>query len=164
MSPSSTAGQSRRMESLESHIRKHPFWAGLDPQYFPLLIEGARWVRFEAEEVIANAGEPAADFFLLLRGSVEIQNMATDGPVTVQKIGPEEALGWAWLFPPYTWHSTIRAVEQTDAIGWSTADLRKKAAANPAFGYDLACRLSRILHQRLNATYDQLVALTDAET
>ena len=61
------------------------------------------------------------------------------------------------VFPPYSWRFSARTLEPTHAIVFDGADLREKAAANPAFGYDLAMRIGKVLLQRLNAVRAVLV-------
>jgi CRP-like cAMP-binding protein len=152
------------MENLESVVKRHPFWRGLDPAYFPFLVEGAGWARFEAGEVIASEGGAADHFYLLLHGKVGLEMPASEAEkVTVQLIGPGEALGWSWLFPPYQWHLTARAIEETEVIGWETHLLRKHGEENPSFGYELACRVSNLLSNRLHATHLQLMQLYRSE-
>ena len=33
---------------------------------------------------------------------------------TVQAVNAGEALGWSWLFPPYRWHFSGRAIQPTE--------------------------------------------------
>ncbi len=152
------------MENLESVVKRHPFWRGLDPAYFPFLVEGASWARMDTGETIAAEGEEADRFFLLLHGKVAIEIPASEREqVTVQLVGPGEALGWSWLFPPFRWHFTARAVEETEVIFWDTHLLRKHGDENPEFGYELACRVSHLLSNRLHATHMQLMQMYRSE-
>jgi CRP-like cAMP-binding protein len=146
------------MEDLQAIIAQHPFFRGLDPRHLPLLVEGARRVRFAPGHVIAREGEEAHEFFVVLRGKVELEAyIAPQGQVGFQTIGEGEALGWSWLFPPFQWHFSARAVEETEAVAWDTARLRAQADVNPHFGYELACRMTQVLHQRLHATHMHLI-------
>lgn len=146
------------MQDLQAMIAQHPFFRGLKPEHLALLVEGARPVSFQPGETIAREGEEARQFYIVLRGKVELEAyIAPQGKVGFQTIGAGEALGWSWLFPPFQWHFSARANEATDTVAWDTATLRAKADANPDLGYDLACRMTQVLHQRLHATHTQLV-------
>ena len=146
------------MENLASIILGHPFWQGLNRQHFDLLIPGATWGRFSAGEIIAREGEEAHQFHLLLRGEVAVEtSIPGEGPVAIQTLREGDAVGWSWLFPPYHWHFTCRALTEVETIVWDTRILRARAEENPAFGYELARRMSNLLLQRLHATQMQLV-------
>ncbi len=146
------------MEDLHDLIAQQSFFRGLDPRHVALLAEGAQRVRFAAGQVIAHEGDEAREFYVVLRGKIELEAyIAPQGQVAFQTIGQGEALGWSWLFPPFQWHFTARAVEETEAIAWQTSELLLKANANPHLGYELACRITQVLHQRLNATHAHLV-------
>ncbi len=146
------------MNNLEAIVTRHPFWQGLPAGYFPALTAGAALVRFAPGEVIATEGQETTRFYLILHGKVCLEAQVPDeGPVTIQTIGPGEALGWSWLLPPFLWHFTARADQATEALAWDSAQLRALAAADPAFGYQVACRMTQVLSQRLQAAHNQLV-------
>lgn len=146
------------MDNLETIIAQHPFLRELDPRHLPLLAEGATLVRFAPGELIAREGEEAEKFYLIRKGKVALEALIpAQGQVGFQTIGGEDALGWSWLFPPYRWHFSARAIEETETVAWDTAQLRAKAEANPQFGYEIACRMTKVLLQRLQATHTQLL-------
>lgn len=147
------------MPDLRETIAAHPFTKGLDPSLLPLLVEGAQFVRLPTGTLIGREGELATRFYLLRQGQVAIEAaVADEGAVKFQTIGGGDALGWSWLFPPYRWHFTSRALTDVEAVMWDTAELRHKAQANPLFGYEMAARMTRVLLQRLQATRRQLDA------
>jgi hypothetical protein len=53
--------------------------------------------------------------------------MPGKGRITLQIIGPSEALGWSWLFPPYRWHFSARSIDITDAVCFGARSLRDYA-------------------------------------
>ncbi|MBK9140743.1 MAG: Crp/Fnr family transcriptional regulator [Verrucomicrobia bacterium] len=130
-----------------------PFLKDLAAEHLATLAEHARKVRFEAGQVIGREGDPADRFYLLLSGRVEVEAfIADEGNVGFQTVGPGEPLGWSWLFPPYRWHFTARALEATEAFEWNTAFLTQQSQTDPRFGYQIAARLTRVLLERLRAT------------
>lgn len=146
------------MDSLQSTLAQHPFLKDLNPQHLPLLAEGAALVRFAPGQVIAQEGQEAQHFYLILKGKIALETLAPgQEQVQVLTIGAGDALGWSWLFPPFQWHFSPRAVEETEAVQWDTAQLRAKAEAHPQFGYELARRMTGVLLQRLQATHTQLL-------
>jgi CRP-like cAMP-binding protein len=145
------------MKTLEDIVVRHPFWNNLPPQYFPLLIECAVIEHFGPGEQIFNKGYDAEHFYLIHQGKVALEMPY----VTIQTLGAGEALGWSWLFPPYRWHFSARAVEPTEATVFKADALRNNAKENPAFGYDLALRVGGIMLQRLQATRMRLLDIYD---
>ena len=54
----------------------------------------------------------------------------------------EICLGWSWLFPPYAWHFTARALEETDAIFFYGTILREYCEKDHSLGFELFKRMS----------------------
>jgi CRP/FNR family cyclic AMP-dependent transcriptional regulator len=140
------------MNTVEDIIGTHPFWKGLNPHYFHILGECAVYSRFGLDQCIFNAGGDAEHFYLIHRGHVTLETfLPGKGRVALQTIGPGEALGWSWLFPPYRWHLSARSIDITEAVCFGARALRDYAEENHDFGYDLAMRVARIVLERLQA-------------
>jgi CRP-like cAMP-binding protein len=146
------------MPDLNALIATHPFLQGIAPEEVALLVPGARPVRFAPGGLIAREGDAAQRFYLILRGEVSVESQ-TPGQTGAgqQTVRPGEALGWSWLFPPFKWHFTCRALNEVEALEWDTAWLRELAEKHPRLGYELARRLTQVLVKRLQATHQQLV-------
>jgi CRP-like cAMP-binding protein len=146
------------MEPLQEMIVKHPFWAGLDPRYFDLLLGCATFERFGADHLIFKEGENADQFYLIQNGHVTLSAFVPGrGSVTILTVSAGDALGWSWLFPPYQWHFSARASNFTETIVFAAKTFRDKAEQNHDFGYELIKRISKLLLQRLQETRLQLV-------
>lgn len=141
------------METLKEMIVKHPFWNGLNPQYFDLLQKSARLERFEAGQLIFQEGQKADRFFLIQTGRVRLEAFVPGrGTVTIQTVSAGAALGWSWLLPPYQWHFSAHANEITELVAFDAQFLRDTSEANHDFGYELIKRVSSVLIQRLQET------------
>ena len=141
------------MQTVEEMILKHPFWSGLNPQYFPLLQGCATSERFEAGQLIFQEGQEADHFFLIQTGQVRRYAFVPGrGSVTIQTVSAGAALGWSWLFPPYHWHFSAQANEVTELMAFDAKFLRDTSEANHDFGYELIKRVSSMLLQRLQET------------
>lgn len=146
------------MENLESSIAAHPFLEGLSEQHLRLLAAEARLVRFAAGDCLGEEGAEAHRFYLILAGQVAVQaRLESQTGVEVQIVEGGEALGWSWLFPPYRWHFTARAVGPVAAIEWDTGRLLDTSKAHPPFGYELARRITGLLVKRLRATHERVL-------
>jgi CRP-like cAMP-binding protein len=145
------------METLETMIKEHPFWAELAPKYLHLLNECASIESFRAGQQIFQEGANADKFYLLESGYVSLETFVPNrGVVTIQTLGPGDALGWSWLFPPTTWKFSARALDATQLIAFDAAALHSSADENHDFGYELLTRMTNVILQRLQATRQQL--------
>jgi CRP/FNR family transcriptional regulator, cyclic AMP receptor protein len=101
---------------LEAQVAAHLFFIGLSAHYIRLLADCAMFTGFQADQVIFRAGETANRFYLIERDKVALESSTLGEPVRIEEIGDGDLLGWSWLFPPYAWHFTARALENTTAI------------------------------------------------
>jgi hypothetical protein len=72
-------------------------------------------------------------------------------------MGGGDVLGWSWLFPPYRWHFSVKALELMRAIAFDGACLRMKAEADHDLGYELLKRFAQTIIERLQVTRLQLL-------
>ena len=87
---------------------------------------------FEAGQIIFAEGETANRFYLIETGRIALE-AGGEGreQVAIDVIGAGDLLGWSWLFPPYLWHFSARAVEPTNAIFFYGTVLREYCDADP---------------------------------
>lgn len=140
---------------IQSSQAQHPFLRSVSPEHLALVLRNAKEVEFAKGEIILTEGEPANRFFLIESGRVIIE--AREGN-SVQTLGPGEVLGWSWLFPPFSWNFSARAMEPTKCVVLDGGHLLVTAEENPAFGYDMMRRISQIVIGRLQATREKLMA------
>jgi len=150
------------MQSIESLIVGHPFWQGLPPEFLPLVAQSGTLQPFGVGDLIFQERQNADHLYLLHHGKVALETFVPGrGVVTLQVLGPGEALGWSWLFPPYCWQYSARSVDATEIVAFSAASLRQQAEKDPAFGRDLVTRMAQVLLQRLQATRQKLQEFND---
>lgn len=146
------------MQTLEAILAEHPFFEGLDPRYMPLITGCASNVRYKSGEYLFHEGEPAGQFYIIRQGNVALEiHDARRGTIIIETISAGEVLGWSWLFPPYRWHFSARALQETRAVALDGTCLRAKGEADHDLGYELAMRVARIMMERLQATRLQLL-------
>lgn len=134
----------------------HPFLKGLPEEYLKILEDVSMYAQFEPGEVIFREGEPANRFYLIHSGEIDVEAEVDERLMPIQKIGPGDALGWSWLYPPYYWHFGARAMTRTTATFYYGTRLREKCEENPAFGFELMKRISAVLLERLQSTRKRL--------
>lgn len=139
-------------------IVTHPFFANLNPHYVHLLANCASFECFGPGEDIFRESQQADRFFIIQKGRVALETFVPrSGPTTVQTIDAGGALGWSWLYPPYQWQFSARALEPVEAVAFDAARLREKADENHDFGYDLLLRVGRVMLETLQGTRRKLV-------
>ena len=146
------------METLESMLAAHPFFADLDPEHLKLLAGCAKNVAFKPGEFILREGGKADEFYVIRHGKVGVEVYSpTKGPITIETLGEGDLLGWSWLVEPYEWHFDARATDVVRAVAIDGKCVRQKCEKDRALGYDLMKRFSSIIAHRLQATRLQLL-------
>lgn len=146
------------MKAPQKLIAEHPFFQGMKAGHLELLARAAREVKFAAGDIVFREGDGAGQFFLLRTGRVLLDTHAPGREaVRIQTLGPGDALGWSWLFPPFVWHFSATALEPTTAMAFDGARLLAACERDSALGYDLMKRVARVMMLRLQATRLQLL-------
>jgi len=145
-------------EPTRRHQRSPSLPEGSEAQYLPLFFKAATYERFGIDSLIFREACDADHFYLIHQGAVTLESFVPGrGETTVQTIGAGDALGWSWLFPPYLWHFSARAVEPTELVAFGAQYLRQQANEDPVFGFELVTRVANVLLQRLQSTRKKLL-------
>jgi len=130
-----------------------------------VLAETACEVRFPARHRLFEDGGNATRFWLIRSGHVALDlHVPGEGPIVIETIGMGELLGLSWLFPPYKWAFGTVAVTAVDTFEFDAPAVRAACAADPALGYELTRRLTRVLASRLQATRIRLLGRSGQTT
>jgi len=147
-------------EPMAARVALHPFLAGMSRTHLALLTDCATPVHFKSGQIVLREGEFANRFYLIESGRVVLESGEGFGhPVVIEAIGPGDLLGWSWMFPPYVWHFTARAVEPTEAIFFYGTILREYCETDHSLGYELFKRMSPIMLRRLQAAREKMLLL-----
>jgi CRP-like cAMP-binding protein len=148
------------IEGLETLIDQHPFLSGLRREHYNIFRDCASIRRFASQQLIFHEGAEADHFYLIVTGKVTLETFVPGfGMVAIQQLGPGEALGCSWLFPPYRWQFTAATREPTEVISLDAAALRAKAEADHDFHDQLMTKLAQTVYRRLLGTRDRWVDL-----
>ena len=146
------------MLTIEDIVNGHPFFTGIKKEHVEDLITCAGYARYEEGETIFQEGEQANYFYLIGRGRVSLDiHVPHRGIVPVLTIDEGDVLGWSWLFPPYLWQFSARALEQTQTVAFNGRCLREKCQQDHELGYELMKRFASVMTQRLQAARMQLL-------
>jgi len=146
------------VETLEPILAKHPFFEGLEKRYLELLVGCASNMRFNRGDYLFIEGAEAKQFYIVRQGTVAIEaHVPGQGMIPIQTHEEGDVVGWSWLFPPYQWHFSGRAVELTRVIALDGECLRRKCEQDTALGYEFMKRFSYKIVRALDLTRLQLV-------
>ena len=75
------------MEDLKNILAEHPFFKGLNEEYFALIVGCASNIRVDAGNMIHREGEEANHFYLIRSGKVTLQMMTPNkGPIIIETL------------------------------------------------------------------------------
>ena len=149
-------------KSLEEMLATHPFFEGMRSEHLGILADSAMQSHFDAGQVIFREGDPANRFYLIQHGKVVLEAAGREkSPAPFQIIGDGDVLGWSWLLPPFYSHFEARALEPTQSIFLYATRLRDVCQQNHELGYALLKRTVAVVIQRLQATRERWLELTE---
>ena len=149
-----------KAEPMTTRVALHPFLVGMNRRQLALLTDCAMAVQFKKGQLIFREGEPANRFYLIETGKVNLESGGEEGnSVVIDTIGAGDLLGWSWMFQPYAWHFTARAVEATTAIFFYGTILREYCEADHSLGYELLKRMSLVMYQRMQAARTKMLTI-----
>jgi CRP/FNR family transcriptional regulator, cyclic AMP receptor protein len=153
------------IEPMATRVALHPFLAGMNRSQLTLLTDCAMVVHFNPGQLIFREGELANRFYLIETGKVILESSGRLGdPVIIDNVGAGDLLGWSWMFPPYVWHFTARAVERTEAIFFYGTILREYCEHDHSLGYELFKRMSAVMIKRLQAAREKMLEIDAHQT
>jgi CRP/FNR family transcriptional regulator, cyclic AMP receptor protein len=142
----------------EGCLKPHPFLDGCSREFLNHLEEFSMEATFAPGEIILREGDYADRFYLICQGKVALETGTNGNPrITLQILGPGELLGWSWLYPPFEWHFSARALEPCGVIVLNGASLLIRAEEDLVFGCELFKRIGKQVIQRLQSTRKRLV-------
>ncbi|HEV2046055.1 MAG TPA: cyclic nucleotide-binding domain-containing protein [Chthoniobacterales bacterium] len=144
---------------LEAQIAAHPFVSGMSKHHVQLLADCAMRSHFKAGQVIFREGESASRFYLIENGRVALESSTLGEPVKIDEIHDGDLLGWSWLFPPYAWHFSARALQDTTAVFFYGTVLREHCEKDNSLGLELFKRMSVVMLRRLQASRQKLLSV-----
>ena len=115
--------------------------------------------QIEKGSIIFHQGETANRFYLIDEGTIELEVgfESTERRIVAGSIGGGGVLGWAWLFPPYEWQFTARALTQTYALFFYATALREHCETDPSLGFELFKRMGGEMVKRLQSARRRLL-------
>jgi CRP/FNR family transcriptional regulator, cyclic AMP receptor protein len=145
-----------------ANLGRQPFFRGIPWPQLEALASVAACADFAAGEAVFREGEEANRFYLLLTGRVALEATTADRQVQLQVVEAGEALGWSWVFPPFRWQFSARAVEPVHAFFFHAETLRQRLDDDPVLGHAVMKRVANVLFERLQSARQRLAVVEQA--
>ena len=144
---------------LANDIAAFPFLKGMNDRHIRVLAGCACRIHIEKGAIIFHQGETANRFYLIEEGTIELEaaHESVERRIVVGSIGRGGVLGWSWLFPPYQWQFTARALTQTYGLFFDATVLREHCETDPSLGFELFKRMRKQMVTRLQSARSRLL-------
>jgi CRP-like cAMP-binding protein len=152
--PQDNKGEARGFASGKlSVLRKHPYFADLEPEAFDQLCRYAKHVTLKRGTAIASKGDPGTSLFAVISGTVKISVSSPDGRNAILNlIGPGEIFGEVALLDGLSRTADVTANTNCELFIIDRRDFIPFVRSQPA----LAMKFIELLCTRLRRTSDQV--------
>jgi CRP-like cAMP-binding protein len=152
--PQDNKGEARGFASGKlSVLRKHPYFADLEPEAFDQLCRYAKHVTLKRGTAIASKGDPGTSLFGVISGTVKISVSSPDGRNAILNlIGPGEIFGEVALLDGLSRSADVTANTNCELFIIDRRDFIPFVRSQPA----LAMKFIELLCTRLRRTSDQV--------
>ncbi|MET9550145.1 cyclic nucleotide-binding domain-containing protein [Streptomyces sp. NPDC006627] len=124
------------------------------------LMRVAREVSVPQGTRLFEEGARADRFWVIRSGTVELDTRVPGRRAAViERLGPDELLGWSWLFAPHVWHLGAQAVTPVRAYEFDALAVRAMCQENAAFGRAITQWVGEVLARRLRSARTRLLDL-----
>ena len=138
--------------TLRELVESQRFCRGLSPGQCDGLAACAEARHYAPGDYLLRQHAPADTFYLVLEGQVEVKlALPGQGIVTLETVGPDEAVGWSWFQPPYRCQFDARAVTAVRVLAFDADRLRALMERDPVVGYAVLKTLVVTLSERVQS-------------
>jgi CRP/FNR family transcriptional regulator, cyclic AMP receptor protein len=152
--PQDNKGEARGFASGKlSVLRKHPYFADLEPEAFDQLCRYAKHSTLKRGATIASKGDPGTSLFAVISGTVKISVSSPGGRNAILNlIGPGEIFGEIALLDGLSRSADVTANTNCELFIIDRRDFIPFVRSQPA----LAMKFIELLCERLRRTSDQV--------
>jgi len=133
---------------------------GLSAEHRQRLMRVAREVSIPQGTRLFDEGGRAERFWIIRSGRIAL-DMHVPGrrAAVIEDLGPNELVGWSWLFSPHAWHLGAEATTPVRAYEFDATAVRSMCQDDTALGNDVAQWVGEVLAHRLRAARTRLLDL-----
>ena len=135
----------------------------LSDEHLSLLASIVDEVACPASEVLFREDQPADKFFIVEKGLVGLE-LDTPGiePMVILSLGPTELVGVSWMFSPYKWKWTARAIRDSQLLAFDAVRVRARCEEDPELKLWILQMVADQAVRRLHSTRVQLLDLYES--
>jgi len=134
------------------------FLAKFSPRVQEKLFALAETFRFKAGEDIFREGDPSLYLYIVKTGRVAVElHVPSQGRRNIYTAGAGDVFNWSAVVEPRLATASVRAVEDTEALGLKGGALMDLCREDPELGFELYRAITEVIAARLIATRLQLL-------
>ncbi|WP_406165429.1 cyclic nucleotide-binding domain-containing protein [Streptomyces sp. NBC_00996] len=132
----------------------------LPAEYRQRLMHIALEVSFPEGIRLFHEGGRADRFWIIRSGTIAL-DMRVPGrrAAVIETLGPDELVGWSWLFAPHCWHLGAETTAPVRAYEFDAMAVRALCHDDPALGLAVAEWVGGIVARRLRSARTRLLDL-----
>ncbi|WP_327368099.1 Crp/Fnr family transcriptional regulator [Streptomyces sp. NBC_01217] len=125
-----------------------------------LLDDAAREVPLVPDARLFEEGRRADRFWIIRSGQVEVDiHVPGRRSAVIETLGPDDLLGWSWLFSPHVWHMGAHVVRAGEAVEFDAAAVRSLCETDAVLGRAVYKYVAETVAARLYGTRKRLLQL-----
>ncbi len=134
------------------HVKMGDFITGMGREFATAAMDISEKLSLKGRTILFNAGDPAAHFYVLLKGRVQL-SLGRAGPVVYKARQPGEIIGWSCLIGRETYSASAECTEFTNFLRFDRESFLNILIKNPSNEALLYKRLAEMLGNRLLELY-----------
>jgi CRP-like cAMP-binding protein len=144
-------------EKVKDLIRQSNLFKGVSPDVFEQVMESGVPRSVEEDGFFFMQGDPATHAYVLVEGRVKMIQITPNGQqITMRIMTPGQTYGGiALLNPQAGYPATAQAVEDSRALAWDTAHLRKLVEKDPS----ISLNVMSLMHDYISELQERQKAL-----
>jgi CRP/FNR family transcriptional regulator, cyclic AMP receptor protein len=150
------------MTTDKAVLGAQPFLRGMADDHVAKLAALCTHIVVPAGQRVFEEGSMADRFWLIDAGQVTTDTVVPGGGrLTITVLGRGDVLNLSGLVPPYRTYVGAMASQPMQAYEFDAHAVRAACEEDPALGYELSKRVSRVLVRRLAAVHHRLIKASE---
>ena len=133
-----------RLDRVQEGLQKCELFRDLQTRQFVEIATLAEEVKLKPNQMLLVEAEQARYIFVILEGRAVAQLETSQGFLSLGLVGPADAAGWTSLVGDQVYPASVKALTPLRAARIDASRLARLMDIEPAMGYTVGKRLSRL--------------------